>query len=52
MAIKKGFHTAASQSFVMLIELVMLSLNNFTEVFVMPFELVMCSPYELLCVVN
>ena len=47
-----SFHTAAvSCSFVMLIELVMLSLNNFTD-FVVPFELVMCAPHDLLCVVN
>lgn len=41
-----------AQSFVMQIELVMLSLNNFTEVFLMHFELVICSPHELLFVVN
>lgn len=41
-----------AQSFVMQMELVMFCLKNFTEAFVVPFELVICSLYELLCLLN
>lgn len=41
-----------AQRFLMLMELAILSLNAFTEVFVILFELLMHSLYKLLCLVS